>query len=296
MRSFPFHVLWLSVGFGLFACYDVASLTSANDGIDGGGEGQPDGASVVDASDDTAAVVEGGADTSTPVDAGPSWKLYSRSIFSPTQWNVVDVAAVWSGANAPPSRDITVVVQLNIADRLLVFTADTLYVRADGTWRAPQSLSTVMPLLVGKSFHGALHTPEVPSDGGPAQTELVTLSENPTAFVYRTNGDTFSFADTRTLSDAQPPNKPAPQGSKRSRWAVTLIDDAKKGSAAYLTVYEAYAGDPNIYFFDASPGWTNMWDAASCPLFAGTNGAPPFDDIMAGYNDDKVGTMYFVVR
>lgn len=299
MRAISLLALATLAAVAPIACYDVGALTSdreaAESGADAGARNEAgvsdDASPLTDAS--PLSPTDGATSDAPPADAGPSWKLYSRSIFSPTQWNHVDVAAVWSGPNAPPARDIRAAVKLNVVDRLLVLTADTLYMREAGVWAAPQPLSATMPLLVGRNFHGAMHTPDM-VDGAPGTTELVTFSDNPTAWVYRTNGVVFSFFDSRTLSDATGA-VPTPQGSKHSRWAVTLIDGAKQGTNDWLNLYEAYEGDPNIYFFNAT-GWAQMWAAASCPLFAGTTGTPPLDDVMAGYNDDQSGVMYLVVR
>lgn len=268
------------------------SLADGNVGGDGGNVGT-DGSADDGAALDADIVDAGGADTTTPVDAGPSWKLYTRSVFAPTQWNNVPLDAVWTGANAPPPRNIRATVRLTNG-RLLAMTDAMVYMRDGGTWVTPKTLASTMPLLVGRTFKGARHLSAGADGGGPV--DLITFSDYPTAIIYSTDGDTFTFFDQRTVADSPGPIS-APQGSKKSRWVICLIDPSKRGTSAdYLNEYESFVGDPNVYFYDATPAWTNKWLFANAPLFAGTTGTPPETQIESGWHDDSAGVTYLIVR
>ena len=208
--------------------------------------------------------------------------------------NQASLVCEWKGpACVPPPQGIRAATKLNVVDHLIVITDDTVYIRAGQEWKPPRPLASTMPLLVGKPFRGALHLPAKVDAAMP--TEHISFSVNPTAYIYETDGTNFTYFQSRTMTDSPAPIS-APQGSKQSRWAITMLDPSKFGTPGYLSEYEAYEGDGNVYFYDATPAFTNKWPFADCPLFSGTTGPPPEANIMAGWHDDSTDVTYLIVR
>ncbi|MBK6692136.1 MAG: hypothetical protein IPG50_08020 [Myxococcales bacterium] len=282
-------IAWLAP----LACFDLGTLQTDPDAGPTGSDASSDvSPAPPDATPESAPL-----DSASPVDAGPSWRLYSNidTAAHRTAWTDVDLASVWTGANAPPPRGIVAATKLTNFDRLLVWADDgRFYVQEAGVWKAPQETATVFPTLLGRAFRGAYHQPNKPTPG----VEEIVLVDNPAAFLFSYSAaDVVSYRSQVTLADEAGPFG-APKGTKKLRWVTRSWNPLNADASTYLAEYSMYEGDDNVYFFDATALPTNKWLFSAAPLFSGKTNVPPKDSIAVGWRDDSPFSPvnYFIVK
>ena len=138
-------IAWLAP----LACFDLGTLQTDPDAGPTGSDASSDvSPAPPDATPESAPL-----DSDSPVDAGQSWRLYSNidPAAHRTAWTDVDLASVWTGANAPPPRGIVAATKLTNFDRLLVWADDgRFYVQEAGVWKAPQEPRPWFPSSWGR--------------------------------------------------------------------------------------------------------------------------------------------------
>lgn len=216
-----------------------------------------------------------------------SWNRYTFDVDNQT-WSSTPLAELWSGANAPPSSEISAAVSLTHFDRLWVLADDgTFYERVDGAWVPPVPLAQRFPMTAGMNVGAMVHTP-----GQMNETEEdVFFVDNPTTVIYvqHENGG-LDYVDTVMLEDER---GSAPQGSQRVEWYLARTDPSQIGMAADWLVWFVAFDDGDLWTFNAAFEWD------SSPLddnefFQGVAGEPDPFTIEAAYYDDAFEQAHFL--
>lgn len=229
-----------------------------------------------------------GSSTGGSGGAGQGLTLY-RYDLGAGSWSKIPLANVWTGANAPPPTGIVAAVQLELYDRLLVFTAaGKYYLRSDGIWQKPVATTQVFAALSGLSL-GSVY--ELPSAPGDPPDETLTFVANPTAVLYQYHSnDAVVYGKTVTMKDDPPPA--APQKSGTVLFDFEVRKPSAYGQADYVHLYSGYA-DGHLYRFDAAFNWVS-WPFAQSPFWNGKANAPDPTTLTAAWTEAKLGIVDFV--
>ncbi len=254
---------------------DAAGGTSSDASVGGsGGSGGSGGTGGIGGSSGTGATGGSGGGTG----GLPGSTLYTYNVNAGT-WSSVPLASAWNGTNAPPSSGIVAVTQLEHFDRLLVFTASTFYLRANGIWQPPVLTTQKFPALTGLTLRSVFH---VASPPGMPLDEGITFVSNPVAISYSYHSnDAVVYVDQITMNDEPSPG--APQYSGTQVFDFEIRDPAKYGAADYYLFYLYYT-DGKLYQFDAAFNWLS-WPASQSPFWNGKPGAPNPSSIVAAWFD-----------
>lgn len=233
--------------------------------------------------------------------------LYSKPFGSTTTpWTRVALSEAWTGANAPPPRDILAAERTVDQDVLLVATADgMLYRRIEGVWQTKIPLLSVFPddpddkmgVVFDPTKIYALAAWHSQPNMATAHT-LQFLATGPGTTQYFFFFDlAFNGAVTIGASGVVPfedENDAPPQTAQPSLFAMAE-QSAYLGTEGWVKVWTQY-GD-SAYTFNggsASPTeqWTRWTPAATSPFFMPTDSGPVPSTVVAAYK--AANTQYLI--
>lgn len=220
------------------------------------------------------------------------WKLHRFSLSTNT-WQTFPLDQVWTGAGAPPPRDISATTNLDVfsTPMLLVFTTSgQYYLRRGSVWSHA---------AIGSKFNRNSSTVEaaysVPwnhtSNTSPPK-EDVYLSSFPNVGIYSVDSNlNITESSVQTMVDEASPGPP--QGSVPSKfWTLVADADSYVMGGLWISLYEML-DNGNLYQTANDFQWTQYAPASSFSIFQVT-GAPNPNALTAAYYEVAGNVVNFV--
>ncbi|MCB9590132.1 MAG: hypothetical protein H6718_32260 [Polyangiaceae bacterium] len=219
------------------------------------------------------------------------WKLHRFSLSTNT-WQTFPLDQVWTGAGAPPPRDISATTNLDVfsTPMLLVFTTSgQYYLRRGSVWSHAS---------IGSKFFHNSSTVEaaysVPwnhtSNTNPAK-EDVYLSSFPNAGVYSVDSN-LNITQSRVQALVDEAGAAPPQGSVPPKF-WTLVGDADNYVEGGLWI-SLYVMLDNGNLYETANDFQWNWQPATSFYFFQTNGAPNPNTLTAAYYEVAGNVVNFV--
>ncbi|MEZ4228817.1 MAG: hypothetical protein R3B89_06620 [Polyangiaceae bacterium] len=221
------------------------------------------------------------------------WKLHQFS-FSTNTWQTFPLDQVWTGAGAPPPRDIAATTNLDVfsTPMLIVFTTSGQYYLRRGSAWSHASIGSKFTRN-SATVEAAYSVPWNDKSNTTPPQENVYVSSFPNVGIYTVDSNLNVVASSvETMVDEASIQGP-PQGSVPAKfWTVVADADDYVMSGVWLLLYEMLSNG-NLYETDNSFAWTRHSPASSFSIFQ-VAGAPNPNALTAAYYEVSGNVVNFV--
>ncbi len=261
----------------------AASGGTTNGGATAGGSGGAAGSAAGGAG------ASGGSGGTPPV----VWKLHRFSLTTNT-WQTFPLDQIWTGAGAPPPRDVSATTNLDVfsTPMLIVFTTSgEYYLRRGSVWSHASITSKFN--RNSSSIEAAYSTPWNAKSGTTPSKEDLTLTSFPNVGIYSVDSNlNITDSTVQPLKDDASLAGP-PQGSVAPKFYTVVANaDDYVSPGIWLEIYEVLENG-NLYHTDNSFQWTRYAPASTFSIFQ-LSGAPNPNSLTAAYYEVAGNVVNFI--